>query len=523
MPAGVQKEAPYSQRLASISWQKLYSERDGYLLFEELKSQWQHVQKFDYVLIDSRTGYSDVAGICTRQLPDAVVILFFPNEQNLGGLAQIVSAIREEAAEPRKKKIRLHFVTSNIPDLDDEDQILAKRISRFKQRLGYEDLAAMIHHYPSLALLNQVVFTQKRPRSRLAREYRGLCREILRHNLQDREGALSFMTTYQDPEAYSRQGDLDKALDEIRNYHAEDGEVLGKLGSVYLQLGRDEWALNLYNEAISRGFETGALALDRARLLLETGQTDLAIASAEKVLELSGSKIFEVNSAVRLLLKAFPSKLQALPKSPAFNALSPSERLSIAKDLMTNRDLLLIAERILRDLTSIDRSGLNWVEAQVIQDNCAINLVLCLIGQRKFREAMAAISASEPAPATLGVADAFNYGMAHWGATGRIPVEFFNRVAEWDAESRLDDGPNRLQCSSLTYWIVGNSDEARARLQETRQMLESRPQPDFSAWRYLVVPSRDFKKDLDAMESMFNGAPVLPEVLALSSEGTSHS
>jgi len=160
----------------------LYSEQHGYLLFEDLKSQWARDLKLDYVLVDSRTGYTDVAGICTRQLPDAVVILFFPTEQNLGGLADIVSGIRDEAAGARKKAIQLHFVTSNVPDLDDEDQILEKRIARFKRGLGYEQLA-VIHHYPSLALLNQVIFTKERPRSRLAKEYRAICWQILRYNL----------------------------------------------------------------------------------------------------------------------------------------------------------------------------------------------------------------------------------------------------------------------------------------------------------------------------------------------------
>ena len=57
----------------------------------------------DYVLIDSRTGHNEVGGICTRQLPDAVTILFFPNEQNLFGLKKVVSDIRNEAKGPRRK------------------------------------------------------------------------------------------------------------------------------------------------------------------------------------------------------------------------------------------------------------------------------------------------------------------------------------------------------------------------------------------------------------------------------------
>jgi MinD-like ATPase involved in chromosome partitioning or flagellar assembly len=84
MPAG-KRNREYAIRLSSIDWQSLYSIQSGYLFFEDLKEQWKAL-KFDYVLIDSRTGHTDVGGICTRQLPDAVVVMFFPNDQNLVGL-----------------------------------------------------------------------------------------------------------------------------------------------------------------------------------------------------------------------------------------------------------------------------------------------------------------------------------------------------------------------------------------------------------------------------------------------------
>jgi hypothetical protein len=41
-------------------------------------SQWEETLKPDYVLIDSRTGHSEIGGICTRQLPHTVVVLFIP-------------------------------------------------------------------------------------------------------------------------------------------------------------------------------------------------------------------------------------------------------------------------------------------------------------------------------------------------------------------------------------------------------------------------------------------------------------
>ena len=84
MPSG--KSNTYTATLGQINWVNLYKYHDGYVLFEDLREQWLKVLQPDYVLIDSRTGHTDSSGICTRQLPDSVVILFFPNEQNLRGL-----------------------------------------------------------------------------------------------------------------------------------------------------------------------------------------------------------------------------------------------------------------------------------------------------------------------------------------------------------------------------------------------------------------------------------------------------
>ncbi|MFY8201316.1 MAG: MinD/ParA family ATP-binding protein, partial [Pirellula staleyi] len=104
MPSG--KRGPeYGAKLAKINWQTLYDEQEGFLLFEDLRSQCEEQINPDYVLIDSRTGFTEVGGICTRQLPDLVVILFIPNEQNLLGLLPVVAAIREQNKVPFAKEI----------------------------------------------------------------------------------------------------------------------------------------------------------------------------------------------------------------------------------------------------------------------------------------------------------------------------------------------------------------------------------------------------------------------------------
>lgn len=277
MPSGAHNKS-YATNFSQIDWGALYEQHDGYLLFEDLKEQWKQAIKPDYVLIDSRTGHTDTGGICTRQLPDAVAILFFPNEQNLRGLTKVVQDIRAEAEGVRKKKIELHFVMSNVPDLDDEDRILESKIKEFQNQLGFKREPMIVHRYNSLALLNQKVFTKDRPRSRLAQEYRDVVQEIVMLNPADREGASNYMdsiregalghidfigrTRHRGIETELPQ-QTDWKLRQIEEAHADDGEVLAKLGRLRRDRGKPEQAELLFDRAIEAGYDEHDLEWDR--------------------------------------------------------------------------------------------------------------------------------------------------------------------------------------------------------------------------------------------------------------------
>ena len=190
MPAGGFKSSN-AGLFQNIDWNDLYANYDGFLLMEDLKQQWMDKIQPDYVLIDSRNGHTDVGSICTRQLPDAVAIFYFPNEQSLRGVSRVVREIRSELDGPRKKHIQLHFIMSNVPDLDDEHQTLENKIETFNTQLDLKEDPMMVHHYDSLSLLNQAIFTQRRPKSRLTREYQEIVDRIVAGNLGDRERAMS--------------------------------------------------------------------------------------------------------------------------------------------------------------------------------------------------------------------------------------------------------------------------------------------------------------------------------------------
>ena len=83
--------ADYVRRLHAIDWAQLFDrEHVAGRRLEALRERW--LEQFDLVLIDSRTGWSDIGEICTIHLPDVLVALFTPNLQSLEGAIEIADA-----------------------------------------------------------------------------------------------------------------------------------------------------------------------------------------------------------------------------------------------------------------------------------------------------------------------------------------------------------------------------------------------------------------------------------------------
>jgi hypothetical protein len=91
---GASSEA-YSSRLKEIDWDELLAREERGIgpMLDELRESW--VQNYDFVLIDSRTGISDIGGICTIIFPDALVVFFTASEQSIEGSRFVMRRARE--------------------------------------------------------------------------------------------------------------------------------------------------------------------------------------------------------------------------------------------------------------------------------------------------------------------------------------------------------------------------------------------------------------------------------------------
>ncbi len=86
-------------------------------------------QKYDYVLIDSRTGLSDVADICTIELPDVLVVCFTLSDQSIEGAANVARQIR---GRYRDRNIRILPVPMRIEDGEKEKLDVGRAMARMR-------------------------------------------------------------------------------------------------------------------------------------------------------------------------------------------------------------------------------------------------------------------------------------------------------------------------------------------------------------------------------------------------------
>ncbi len=130
------RDKEYFQRIRKLDFNEFYSKFDGGEIIETLRNQWK--ENYDFILIDSRTGVTDIGGICTIQLPDILVLLFTATRQAFEGILNI--AMTTDEAQKSLLTDRLRLLMLPIPskfDSRDEFVISQNWLNDFSERLKF--------------------------------------------------------------------------------------------------------------------------------------------------------------------------------------------------------------------------------------------------------------------------------------------------------------------------------------------------------------------------------------------------
>ncbi len=105
MRAGTAPHGDYWRTLSRINWHELFygAEPMGVMFFLELKERIKREFNPDFLLIDARTGITEMGGIATTVLADIVVCLALASAEHLEGLRAVMQGIRQTASRDGKR------------------------------------------------------------------------------------------------------------------------------------------------------------------------------------------------------------------------------------------------------------------------------------------------------------------------------------------------------------------------------------------------------------------------------------
>jgi hypothetical protein len=117
MPAGNVPCAEYWHKHTQIPWHALFYSKnpEGIPFFLELKARIEKEFSPDFLLIDSRTGITEIGGVATTVLPDRVVCLLLRNRQNFEGSRAVLQGIARARRFDGKPPIGIIPVLARIP------------------------------------------------------------------------------------------------------------------------------------------------------------------------------------------------------------------------------------------------------------------------------------------------------------------------------------------------------------------------------------------------------------------------
>ncbi|MFN0053681.1 MAG: KGGVGR-motif variant AAA ATPase [Planctomycetales bacterium] len=141
VPAGRQDDG-YSSRVTGCRWDNLYERLGGAAFFEAVRRRLKGA--YEYILIDSRTGISDTAGICTIQLPDKLVVCFTANNQSISGASAVSDSVCQQwAARPRTNEAPLRvFPVFTRVEFAEKDKL------KIRKALARTEFNSFLKHIP---------------------------------------------------------------------------------------------------------------------------------------------------------------------------------------------------------------------------------------------------------------------------------------------------------------------------------------------------------------------------------------
>jgi MinD-like ATPase involved in chromosome partitioning or flagellar assembly len=579
MPAGRYKgfgynDKKYWEAMEEIDWQSLYNQQEGYLFFEDTCLQWEALG-VDYVLIDTHAGRTTSLGITTRQLADAVVMVF-NSHRDSGELEEVSYRIYEAAEQTGRDPIEQLFVISGVVG-DEEGPVRAYEVS-FDVN---SSIVATIPFSHSLLLGKKIVvgesaaeaeyrrlvtagtYVEPPLQSRLVQEYRWLTNAVIAANLAgDKDGArmvlceihadpakavgeIRFPDAYRVYFAYLMvRRNYPAMLDKILNEFPKDADIQAQAACCLYGAARYDRALQALDTAIELRPDAPDLRWQRASWRRQQGMIPGAAADLLKILDIYNPGPAEANPTVSdikamletaALAKPQPQRRRfALPEEFEETWQGPRQLPDYSDPLLTLQGVDPYIVSTMRQLRQLDPDKYEEAKrkpcimrlseevqqrlfADRLPDQQGVDLY-SLIRARKWSEVRALLQPRRDKSDRWSLDEAIFLFMAYWGLDDEKALRACGEKAKdcFLRELKSLDSPDTLmmyqQIMAVIFWKIEEVDVAYLLLDYIEDWPEDE-RPIFSYWRCAMISWNLFKEDCRSLRQIFKGANCYPPFL----------
>jgi|SRR5581483_2241260 len=141
VPAGKVPSVEYWTKLSRIDWHNLFYKRGakGVQIFKELQARILDELHPDFLLVDSRTGITEMGGVATTLLADKILCLVLPSLENLEGARAVLRSIKRSRAEAGTGEVEFMLAVSRLPEMrlsEDEREVTDRILAVMNQETG---------------------------------------------------------------------------------------------------------------------------------------------------------------------------------------------------------------------------------------------------------------------------------------------------------------------------------------------------------------------------------------------------
>ena len=121
IPAGRGPSGEYWTKLSQINWHDLFYSKgaQGVQVFLDLKNRIADELRPDFLLIDSRTGITEMGGVATTVLADKVIALVLPSRENLDGARAVLRSLCRSRRESGAGDLDIIVALCRLPQMEE--------------------------------------------------------------------------------------------------------------------------------------------------------------------------------------------------------------------------------------------------------------------------------------------------------------------------------------------------------------------------------------------------------------------